>query len=932
MSADTVTRGHDSCLVPVELRADYLSNPLGLDTVRPRLSWVLRALSGAPRGLKETAFCVRVASRPDMLEKGKVDLWDSGAVDSDATAHVEYSGAALTPGQQCHWAVAICDSEGRWSGWSDIARFGIGPCSPEDWTASWIGTGESVAAIDDLSACDVVAPPDNTMADPWFRKSFRLPAVPVRAIAHVASVGYHEFFVNGCKIGDAVLSPSVTDNSRRARYATYELTDRLREGENAIGLWLGTGWSTFPAYAALDKPRAPIVIGQFDFEFADGRLQRLITDASWKTRRSPSALLGIWYFMNFGGELHDAGRELDDWARAGLDDSDWREAVIYRPRLELSSDKIEPTRLCTQLLPKEIAEVGAGVYRVDMGRNFSGFTEIAFKGDPGERVEFQFSERASESMTHRLRNVFIVGPGGAGTFRNRFNYSTGRWITIRGLRREPKAKDIRGWQVRNDYAAAAAFECSHGLFNQIHVATRWTLENLMLGGYIVDCPHRERMGYGGDGHASITSAMNLFAMGAACTKWSEDWRDMEGRAPIWGHNHPQAEIAGAARVSGQLPYSAPTYWGGGGPAWSGFAVHLAWEAYQRYGDERILLSNLPTIERWLGFLEGHAKDNLLQRWGGNWDFIGDWLWPGSDGVNGDTRETLFFNNCYWVYVLQIAAVIAEIIGSPRQARLWRRRAGEVRRRVHAEFFNPADSSYVNGSQAYLAIALLAGVPPADLRAYVWKRLEHEILVVRGGHIHAGITGGALLFKLLMESGRDDLIYPMVDKEDFPSWGYMLRKGATTLWEAWSEPNSLLHSSFLFVGAWFIQGVLGIQPDPAHPGFRKFLIRPGIIDPAKLSWAKGHHDSIRGRISVSWKWSDEHLVLSVTVPPNTCAQIHLPTSNRASVMEANRPVAQCPEVTVVGTENRRLVLEVGSGQYEFTAELKDPCVLGTLTQA
>lgn len=430
--------------------------------------------------------------------------------------------------------------------------------------------------------------------------------------------------------------------------------------------------------------------------------------------------------------------------------------------------------------------------------------------------------------------------------------------------------------------------------------TLWTFENLTVGGYVVDCPQRERMGYGGDAHATTTTGLSNYKLGAFYTKWSEDWRDVQGK-------------------TGDLPYTAPTYFGGGGPAWSGY--------YQRYGDKRILEQNLPTIERWLTFLETKAKGNLLRRWGGRWDFLGDWLWPGAppvtvdagdgtslssrlykhqivaqrhlrrwaerleilddwfwqgpDGINGDTRETLFFNNCYWLYDLRTSAQIATVLGKSSQAAAWNQRADDVRRVVHARFFNAADNSYVNGSQAYLAIALLADVPPAELRPAVWKRLEDEILNVRKGHIHAGITGGAFLFKTLMEAHRDDLLFAMVGKDDYPSWGYMLKQGATTFWEDWegSPKRSRLHSSYLYVGAWFIQGILGIQPDPKAPGFKHFVIRPAPLD---LTWAKGHYDSLYGRIESNWRREAGRFTLEVTIPPNTTATVILPGSAGVTV--------------------------------------------------
>ena len=335
---------------------------------------------------------------------------------------------------------------------------------------------------------------------------------------------------------------------------------------------------------------------------------------------------------------------------------------------------------------------------------------------------------------------------------------------------------------------------------RIYRTTLWTFEDLSLGGYVVDCPHRERMGYGGDAHATTECGLNNYSLGAFYTKWTQDWRDVQGEDAAWGIGGQGGQPgAGTRRRSGNLPYTAPTYWGGGGPGWSGFCVTLPWEIYRHYGDTRILEENFPTIQRWLAFLETKSKDNMLRRWGGQWDFLGDWLWPGAKGVNGDTRETLFFNNCYWIYNLQTAAKIADVLGKDDAAAAYRQRAEAVRQAVHARFFRPEDNSYVNGFPAYLAIALLVG--PAA-RGSAARRLEaargRDPGPPQGPHPRRH-HGRRFLIKTLLDADRHDLIFEMATKEDYPSWGDMLRRGATTFWESWDGDISLLHSSYLYIG-------------------------------------------------------------------------------------------------------------------------------------
>jgi alpha-L-rhamnosidase len=902
------------CSVTVrDPRCEYLANPLGIDVRQPRLSWKLTAVDPQARGQRQTAYQVLAASTKALLDKEQGDLWDSGMIASDQSVHVVYAGRPLTSGVECFWKVRVKDEKGVTSAWSGPAHWTMGLLEKSDWSAKWIGSKEV------FQRGRGFPPPDNKVPDPWLRKTFELKAKPERATIYVASVGYHELYVNGKKVGDAVLTPAVTNHRKRARYVTYEIADQLQQGRNVIALWLGVSWSIFPPYKTDDRPQTPIVLAQADIHLPGGEVTRIATDDGWRIHPSPNTLLGVWDFMHFGGERYDANKEVPGWCAVDFDDSQWEFATVYAPNLMLSAEMIEPNRRLKAVQPVAVEEPKSNVYRVDLGVNVTGWFEADVRGQPGDEIEFKFSERSAADMTHRLHSKYVIGPAGKGTFRNRFNYFTGRWVTIEGLKYKPALSDIRASLVRTDYARAADFECSNELLNDIYDTTLWTFEDLSLGGYVVDCPHRERMGYGGDAHATTECGLNNYSLGAFYTKWSQDWRDVQGGSAAWGTSD-KAAVRDAVE-SGNLPYTAPTYWGGGGPGWSGYCVTLPWEMYERYGDTRILEENFPTVQRWLAFLETKAKDNILRRWGGEWDFLGDWLWPGAKGVNGDTRETLFYNNCYWVFNLQTAARIAETIGKKDAAGQYRARADEVRKAVHHEFFLPAENSYVNGFPAYLAIALLVDLPSQDVRPLVEKRLEEEILIHRRGHIHAGITGGAFLYKTLLGLDRQDLLFTMANKDTYPGWGDMLRHGATTMYESWDMDNSLCHSSYLYIGTWFIEGLAGIKSDPQAPGFKRFILKPGLVDDPSLKWVKAHHDCIYGRIVSNWSiGAGNVLTVDVTVPPNTTAALVLPTAEAKTVTEGGRPLTQVQGIERTAAQPGQLIIELRPGVYQFRSKL------------
>ena len=883
----------------VDLRCEYLSEPLGIDVIKPRLSWRMEADDTDRRGVRQTGYRVLVASTKETLNQDHGDLWDSGDIGGDRSVHVEYAGRPLSSGEECWWKVQVKDERGRKTAWSEPTRWTVGLLRDEDWKAKWIGSSETFAHPP-KSPNNIVE--QNTLHDPWLRKEFDLAGPTVRGTVYLASVGYHELYVNGVRVGDAVLAPAVADNSKRARYVTYEIGGLLHPGKNVIALWLGVSWSIFPHYLSrsADRVATPIALGQAEITLADGQHVQVVTDGTWKTHPSPNRLLGVWDFMNYGGEEYDARREMPGWCLAGADESGWQPAKVYTPNLVISAETLEPNRQVRTIFPTAVEDRSDGTIHIDMGVNFAGWVEIPVQGKPGDRIEFQFSERSDTPMTHKLHSAYIIGPSGQGVFRNRFNYGVGRWVTIRGLGTPPARDQVRGWLVRSDYRRAAEFECSNPLLNQIYDTTLWTFENLSLGGYVVDCPQRERMGYGGDAHATTQMALNNYEMGAFYTKWAQDWRDVQS-------------------PDGNLPYTAPTYWGGGGPSWSGFCIHLPWEVYLRYGDVRILRDNYPTMQRWLAFIETKSKDNLLVRWGGEWDFLGDWLWPGAHGVNGDTPETLCFNNCYWAYALKTAGEIAEILGEKEAAEKYHSRAAQVRTAINARFFRPSSHDYADGDQQYQAMALLAGVPTETERAAVWHRLEEEILVHRDGHIHAGITGGAILTRALLDGSRPDLLYAMASKDDYPSWGDFLKKGLTTMPEQWDIGGSQIHSSYLYIGAWFIEGVAGITQAPTQAGYQNLVIKPMIDVKPSLDHASATYDSLYGRVACSWTKSGGKTAVNVTVPPNSRATLFLPTNNPAAIRESGSPVTGVRGVKLLNFANGRAALSLQSGTYRFLVE-------------
>lgn len=911
---DSCSKSSKSSVMPISLTVEYLTNPLGLDIEKPRMSWTLEPTKESDFGQSQTAYRILVSMSESRLKDNVGDIWDSGWVESDKMQLIEYNGIPLESDKAYFWKVAVKDEKGVESKYSKISKWSTGLFSQDEWTAKWIGTGESYNPSEG----------PNKMYDPWFRKKFTLTEKPYKATLFVASIGFHEVYVNGKKIDDHVLPPAVTDHTKRARYIAYEIAPELIKGENVIALWLGTGWSIFAPYATDDKPRAPIAIAQTDIYNEKGEvIERIITDESWRTHPSPNKLIGNWGFGvgGYGGEIWDANQEIENWNSVDFNDEDWKSSTILNPSLKLSAQQVEPNRLIDEIQPVDIEHRSDDSYRVDMGVNFAGWTDIHVKGNPGDTIHFLFSEREDQDMTFALHSAYVLDNSGEGTFHNHFNYMSGRWITIKGLTTPPVKDNIKGWLVRTDYDDATYFECSDSLQNWIYNRVKWTFENLSLGGFVVDCPQRERFGYGGDAHATSETGLLNYKLGAFYTKWLEDWRDVQGTEPMVGNmNDPEwaRKQEGSGRIlgGGIMPQTAPTYHGGGGPAWGGIVITLPWFMYQYHGDIRTLEENFEMIKGWLTFLDSHVENNLLNRYGGRWDFLGDWLWPGANaaGMNNYSDENLFFNNCYWVYNLKTAAQIARIIGRETDAEIWSEKAKLASEAIHNKYYIEEEKNYSDMSMRSLTAALYGDIMPEELRPEVMKSLENEILINQNGHIDVGITGGAMLFKVLREEGRDDLIYSMTSQTTYPGWGFMKENGATTIWESWEKDlggHSLLHSSYLYPGAWYIDGVAGIRQDKDFPGYRKFIIRVPKLTESQLSWAKAEFDSPSGLIKSHWERQGSNLTLNITVPPNCSATVWFPQENNETITENSGHAIH------IGNQEGYQLYEVPAGNYRFS---------------
>ncbi len=881
-----------SSLLIENMECEYLFNPLGIDILSPRLGWKINA--NGVRGEKQTAYRIIVASSPDKLVEGEADLWDSGKVKSDQSTQVTYKGKALQSQMQCYWRVMIWGKDGKQSAWSEPAYWSMGLLKKEDWTAQWIGSPDPVTA-------------------PYFRTSFNLDDVPEHAPLYLAALGYFELFINGEKVGKEVLAPAVSNYSKRTYYKTYEVADYLKEGKNSIGIWMGTGWYS-PGLPGV-KHNSPVVRAQLNI--TNKSEQHIVTETSWETKPSARSLLGAWRWGKFGGELVDARLIDKQWWNAEGSTIGWKQVVnVEVADVPCSSQKCRNNYKLAEIAPLSVEQLDDTTVVVDFGTNLTGMLKMRFhKLNSGQKITIHYADfdgRAPEeawrlSMAHKgfstynQRDEFISAGEIEEQFNNVFNYHGYRYALIEGLTYVPQNEDLVAIPVETELPETGSFSCSNDLYNRIHKMVRWTYRALNLGGQTVDCPHRERVGYG-DGQTIMDVGCYNFDASTLYTKWSQNWWDEQ-------------------EEDGFVPFVAPTpHRTGGGPGWGAMSIIVPWKTFLFYNDTSLLRSGYSYMKKYIEYLDSYSEDGVLQDIfpGEMWSNLGDWVPPGkgmdkSEWVDDNSRR--FFNNCYRIHLLQIMMKAGTILSQNDDVAVFKQELNLAQKAVHKNWFNPKDTTYANGEQPYLIFPLQTGVTPEELKDEVFEKYVQTMLVKDNGHLNTGMIGTQITFDYLLENNRNDLIDIMVNQKTYPGWGYMVEKGATTCWEQWNGYYSQIHSCFPYIGGWFYRGLAGIQWDPENPGFKNIILRPALVE--SVDWVNCNYESPYGMIVSNWKIEADQFKWEITIPANSTAIIYIPGKDvEVDGMEASKSNL----IHSLHYENNVSVIKIDSGDYSFTSKV------------
>ncbi len=857
---------------PTDLRCEYWVNPLGIDVPRPRLSW---RVNDPRRRAVQSAYRIIVAT-------GAEEVWDSGKVESDQSVHVPYAGRPLRSGCRYRWKVRTWDAAGTPSPWSQEAWWETGLLSPGEWQARWITIADAPGA-GKPPAGSAPAPGRRALR---FRREFRLPGRCVRARAYVSGLGVYELAINGRRVGDDIFCPGWTNYARRVQYQTYDVTDLLKAGDNAVGAEVGSGWWNGMDGRGARKPR---LVLQLAIECAGGRRVTVVTDGSWKARPAP-----ILYDAFYHGETCDARLAAPGWDAPGFDDRAWRPVVVLKDKVDrLIAQQAPPIRVSVELAAKEVSRPGEGVYVFDFGQNASGRCRLKVAGaKPGTKVRIRHAEvlkpdgsiYTANYRSARATDTYVCRGGGQEAWEPRFTYRGFRYAELTGYPGEPP-KDALVFRVFHSAVdRTGRFRCSSDLINRIHENVNWGLIS-NLHSVPTDCPQRdERLGWTGDAQVIAPTACWNRDMSLLLAKWMRD---------VIHHG-------GGGEVKGD------------GPGWADAAVVVPWTLYLFYGDRRIVQESYAKMAAFVDARTRRAKGGLYERKG-----YGDWI-----AVDRRTPKE-FIGSAYYYHSVKLLARMAAAVGRDDDARRYAALAEQIARAFQRKYFDPEANRYPPGTQTCFVLPLHFGLVPPDRRAAVAENLVREI-AARDHHPSTGFLGTAYLLPVLAAAGRHETACRLAGQKTYPSWGYMVRTGATTIWELWNSDragpgmNSRNHFALGAIGRWFFESLGGIRPDPQRPGFQHAIIRPAPA--GELTWAQAEHVSMYGPIRSAWKLADGRLTLEVTVPANATATVHVPAGGPEAVTEGGRPAGRAEGVTFLKAAKGAAIYRVGAGTYRFVSSV------------
>ncbi|MHA4809414.1 glycoside hydrolase family 78 protein [Flavitalea flava] len=886
--------------------------PEAIDIAQPRLSWQLQS---PDRSILQTAYRVIVSSTPENAAKNIGDLWDSRIQKTQQSILVPFEGPLLPSRQECYWKVKVWTNTGDSSDWSQIGHWRMGLLRSSDWKARWIGYDGVFSSLEK---------PDDRftrVAARYLRKEFTAQKTVKNATVYISGVGLYEFYLNGKRIGDQVLAPGPTDYAKRVFYNTFDVTGQVKKDKNAIGVILGNG-RFVPIRQHLEDTTNncvnygfPKLLFQLELLYVDGTTSTVNSDNSWMISGDGPIISNNEY----DGEEYNATKEFRNWSLAGFrTDGRWRKVQEVGPAAPIVQAQLNPPiRIMQTLKPGSITNPRPGVYIFDMKQNMVGWVKLHTSGARGTRVKLRFAERLQENgMIYtenlgdaKVTDIYTLKGQGKEAWEPSFTYHGFRFVEVTGLPVKPNLADIEGKVIHDALEENGAFESSNEVLDQTYHNMYWGIRGNYRG-IPTDCPQRdERMGWLGDRAAVGTGESFMFNTHLFYSKWMQDIEDAQNEA-------------------GSIPDVAPAYWRmyTDNTTWPAAYVYNIRMLYQQYGDDAPIRKHYASIKKWLGFLkERFMKDYIITE-----NTYGDWCVPPETLTlifsNDSTRKTPgdYLSTAFYYDMIMIMESFARITGNQEDETTFREEGKKLKDKFNEKFLNREKNYYANNTTTANVLALAFDLVPPERRPAVFEQVVDKTMNEAKGHITTGLVGIQQLMRTLTNNGRPDIAYTLATTTTYPSWGYMLTQGATTIWELWNgnTANPAMNSAnhVMMIGdllTWYYENLGGIKA--GKPGFSQVVMRPLMADGLKNVFA--YHKSPYGVIGSHWQRKGANFRWTVVIPANSRALVYLPANAGEKITEGEKELAAIKDIRIIDREGEYLVMEIGSGEYYF--KVSDP---------
>jgi alpha-L-rhamnosidase len=745
---------------------------------------------------------------------------------------------------------------------------------------------------------------------PLLRKEFAVTKNIERASVRFSGLGWSELYINGKKVSDDVLSPTLTDYSQEVMYRTYDVTSFLKPGANAVGIMLGNGWYSAASVLPWEKggpwgypPRA---LMQMTITHNDGTETQVLTDKTWKTARGPVGANQL-----VAGETYDARSEKPGWSKTGFDHRKWSTvSVLAAPKGRLRNQTAPPMKVQDTFSPIKISQHKSGGWIFEFDRYFSGWMLVKAKGKSGDKITIHYE--LGEKDTYILKGE----PAGE-TYEARFTIHPVRYVRVEGLKGKPTSETVMGREVYSDIDMHGRFVCSNKLFNQIHGNIQRTMR-VALKGFVLDCLHREPIFYNEPASyfGSLSSRKHMPGL----------WTDVARSIPLAGsENGDLSDIV--PRLPGMNRQSDVSQ--------NAAYPMLVWYLYQCHGDQRLLEEHYDRVKAWVDFIgrELAGDDHIVTK-----GWLGEHMLPGRKTGHWEfiSKETPkdFIWTCFYYHNTRTLANMCRVLGRKGEGERYAKLAQEIRTMINKTWLDPKTGHYASKSQTSEIIALALDIVPPEHKQQLIDNIAKTITEADGGKLRVGHVGLPGFMESLVENGLGEIVYDAVNTTEFPGWGYMIDQGATTIWESWGMLKGGYHAEesmtmLAGVGRLFYESIAGIQ-EPSYygtrkfgPGYANFQIKPHAL--GDLKHAEASIKTVRGIISSSWKRTKNSFVLEIEIPVNSTAKVSVPTLglNAVAITEGGQAVWKDNSYLdgVAGIAKARrdvdgVTFDIGSGRYRF----------------